>query len=347
MDNYELLDQVLAENTERPFIIAEVGQAHEGSLGQAISFIEAIAETGANAVKFQTHFAEEESSKYDDFRVKVFPQDKTRSAYWKRMEFNLDEWKLLADTARDKGLVFLSSPFSIKAVDILEQCGVVAWKIASGEIYNYPMLDKILETNKPLLISTGMSSWKEIDDLYNYTRDKRRVFFQCTTEYPSKPENIGLNNIEKFKLKYTDTVVGLSDHSGEIYPSVSAFMLGARVFELHVTWSKQMFGPDTSASLTLEELTKLVSYLNLQEKLISSPVNKDEMRSEKSELVKLFGRGIYAKRDIEIGKILSESDLCYLKPALGISASAYKNVIGKTTISSIFAGEPIHEKDLK
>lgn len=347
MDNYELLDQVLAKNTEKPFIIAEVGQAHEGSLGQAISFIKAVAETGANAVKFQTHFANEESSKYDDFRVKVFPQDKTRSEYWKRMEFNLDEWKLLADTARNCGLVFLSSPFSIKAVDILQQCEVIAWKIASGEIYNYPMLDRILETNKPLLISTGMSSWKEIDELYNYTRDTRRVFFQCTTEYPSKPENIGLNNIEKFRSKYTDTVVGLSDHSGEIYPSVSAFMLGARVFELHVTWSKQMFGPDTPASLTLEDLKQVVGYLAQQAKLITSPVNKDEMREEKNDLVKLFGRGIYARHDIEIGKVLSESDLCYLKPALGISASAYKNVIGKTTTSSIFAGEPIHKKDLK
>jgi len=347
MDNYKLLDQVLAKNTEKPFVIAEVGQAHEGSLGQAISFIEAIAETGANAVKFQTHFAEEESSKYDDFRVKVFPQDKTRKAYWERMEFNLDEWKLLAAIARDCGLVFLSSPFSIKAVDILEQCEIAAWKIASGEIYNYPMLDKILDTNKPLLISTGMSSWKEIDDLYNYTQNKCRVFFQCTTEYPSKPENIGLNNIEKFKLNYSDTIVGLSDHSGEIYPSLSAFMLGARVFELHVTWSKKMFGPDTPASLTLEDLKKLVNYLNLQEKLITSPVNKDEMRSEKSDLVKLFGRGIYAQNDIEIGKTLSANDLCYLKPALGISASAYKNVIGMTAASSILAGEPIHEKDLK
>ena len=106
----------------------------------------------------------------------------------------------MASTARDCGLVFLSSPFSIKAVDILQQCDVVAWKIASGEIYNYPMLDKILETNKPLLISTGMSSWKEIDDLYYYTQNKRRVFFNARLNIHPKPENIGLNNIEKISV---------------------------------------------------------------------------------------------------------------------------------------------------
>ena len=237
MSNYQLLTRVLKQETEEPFIIAEIGQAHDGSLGQALSFIQASAKAGANAVKFQTHFADEESSKYDEFRVPVFPQDQTRQDYWRRMEFSISDWQMLASKAKELGLVFLSSPFSNKAVETLIRCNVPAWKIASGELFNYPMLDKILETNEPLLISTGMSSWDEIDQVVRYTAGRQRVLFQCTTEYPSKPENIGLNNIPTFKIKYPDTVIGLSDHSGEIYPSMSAYMLGARVFEVHVAWS--------------------------------------------------------------------------------------------------------------
>jgi len=346
LNNTELLHRVLSGSTEKPFVIAEIGQAHEGSLGQALSYIDAVAEAGANAVKFQTHYADEESSDYDYFRVNVFPQDQNRKDYWKRMEFTLIQWKTLAKRAKERGLVFLSSPFSNKAVETLEECEVSAWKIASGEILNYPMLDKLLKTNKPLLISTGMSSWSEIDQLHKYTTGRKRVFFQCTTEYPSKPQNIGLNNIEIFKKKYNDIVVGLSDHSGEIYPSMSAFMLGARVFEVHVAWSKKMFGPDTQASLTFLQLSELVKYLNNQETLIVSPVDKDKMRENKEELVRLFGRGIYAKRDIDIGEEIKESDIKYLKPVLGISASEYKRVIGMVSSKKIRVGEPITKEDI-
>ena len=112
-------------------MIAEVGQAHEGSLGQALSFIDAVSEAGANAVKFQTHYADEESSKYDDFRVRVFPQDSSRKDYWKRMEFSEQEWGLLAKRSLERGLVFLSSAFSNKAVEVLQNCEIEAWKIAS------------------------------------------------------------------------------------------------------------------------------------------------------------------------------------------------------------------------
>ena len=196
MDNSDLFHQVLAKTTEKPFVIAEVGQAHDGSLGQALSFIDAASEAGANAVKFQTHFADEESSKYDDFRVRVFPQDSSRKDYWKRMEFSEQEWGLLAKRSQERGLLFLSSAFSNKAVEVLQNCEIEAWKIASGELFNYPMLDKILDTQAPLLISTGMSGWSEIDEIYRYTKGRERVIFQCTTEYPSKPQSIGINNIQ-------------------------------------------------------------------------------------------------------------------------------------------------------
>ncbi|MDC3003364.1 N-acetylneuraminate synthase family protein [Paracoccaceae bacterium] len=341
MNNSDLFHQVLAKTTEKPFVIAEVGQAHDGSLGQALSFIDAASEAGANAVKFQTHFADEESSKYDDFRVRVFPQDSSRKDYWKRMEFSEQEWGLLAKRSQERGLVFLSSAFSNKAVEVLQNCEIEAWKIASGELFNYPMLDEILDTQAPLLISTGMSGWSEIDEIYHYTKGRERVIFQCTTEYPSKPQSIGINNIQLLCERYPDCVIGLSDHSGEIYPCLSAFVLGARVFEVHVTWSKKMFGPDTTSSLTIEDLSNLTRNLDLQSTMFSSELSKDKSQIEKKELSYLFGRGIYARHDISVGQVITADDLQYLKPAKGIHAKHYKRVIGSCSVSKIEQGEPI------
>lgn len=341
MKNLDLFHRVLNKTTEESFVIAEVGQAHDGSLGQALSFIDAVADAGAHAVKFQTHFAEEESSKYDDFRVRVFPQDASRKDYWKRMEFSDKEWQLIAQRSQDCGLVFLSSAFSNKAVDVLRSCEITAWKIASGELFNYPMLDKILETQAPILISTGMSSWSEIDEIYRYTEGRKRVIFQCTTEYPSQPQTIGINNIQILRERYPDCVIGLSDHSGEIYPCLSAFVLGARVFEVHVTWSKKMFGPDTTSSLTIEDLSNLTRNLELQFLMFSSEVAKDKSQIEKKELSYLFGRGIYARHDIPVGQVITADDLQYLKPAKGIHAKHYKRVIGSCSVSKIEQGEPI------
>ncbi len=347
MKNLDLFKRVLNKKTEEPFIIAEVGQAHEGSLGQALSFIDVAADAGANAIKFQTHFASEESSKFDDFRINAFPQDKNRTDYWKRMEFIPEQWKLLAKRAKERNIVFLSSPFSNLAVETLLNCDIEAWKIASGELQNYPMIDKIINTNKPVLISTGMSSWLEIDEIYKYTHGRSRVLFQCTSSYPSQPENIGLNNIELMKKRYKDCVIGLSDHSGDIYASMSAYMLGARVFEVHVTWSKNMFGPDTTSSLTMQELASLVNYLQLQNRLISSPTDKDVLSKNKTELAKLFGRSIYARKNILMGQKIREKDLAYLKPSKGINAKFYKSVINKYAKKNITAGNAIFESDLE
>lgn len=345
--NEKLLLDILEMKSNAPFVIAEVGQAHEGSLGQALRFIDAVAGAGANAVKFQTHYADEESSEYDEFRVNVFPQDAKRKDYWRRMEFTPREWKMLADQARSHDIAFLSSPFSNYAVDVLKECGVVAWKVASGELFNYPMIDKIKETGQPLLISTGMSSWREIDEINLYTAGTTKAFFQCTTEYPSKPINIGLNNIQMMRDRYPESVVGLSDHSGDIYPSMSALMLGARIFEVHVTWSSRMFGPDTPASLTVEQLGTLIRYLSLQHQMASSPVDKDKMFEQKRELSVLFGRGIYAVRDLVPGEKLTESDMSFLKPSLGINAKHYKELCGKVIVREVRAGKPIADGDIE
>src|ERR1017187_377266 len=142
-------------------IIAEVAQAHDGSLGMAHSFIDTAARTGVDAIKFQTHIADAESTPEEPWRIKFSLQDKTRFDYWKRMEFTPDQWQGLKIHAEEKGLIFLSSPFSNKAVEMLEGMGMEAWKIASGELSNLPMIEKIIETKKPVLLSSGMSQVSE------------------------------------------------------------------------------------------------------------------------------------------------------------------------------------------
>jgi N-acetylneuraminate synthase len=144
-------------------IIAEIGQGHDGNLTLAHSYIDAVHKSGVSAIKFQIHIAEYESSTIDKFRVrKKYIYDKSRFDYWKRTEFNLDQWAELKNHAEKLGLIFLCSPFSLKAVDILQKINIKAWKIGSGELNNFPLIEKISKTNKPIILSTGLSNFSEI-----------------------------------------------------------------------------------------------------------------------------------------------------------------------------------------
>src|SRR5436190_8788137 len=144
---------------ERVLVIAEVGQTHDGSLGLAHAFVDAVADAGADAVKFQTHIAAAESSPGEPWRVRFSYEDDSRYAYWQRMEFDEDGWRGLRAHAHDRGIAFLSSPFSLEAVELLERVGVPGWKIGSGEVSNAPLLDRVAAGGLPVLLSTGMSPW--------------------------------------------------------------------------------------------------------------------------------------------------------------------------------------------
>jgi len=231
------------------FIVAEVAQAHDGSLGMAHAYIDAIADAGADAVKFQTHIAAAESTPQEPWRIKFSLQDATRYDYWKRMEFIEAQWLSLKNHADERGLIFLSSPFSFEAVDLLSRVGVAAWKVPSGETANMPMLDQMIATGLPVILSTGMSNFDEIDCAVDRIKNGGvpLVVLQCTTAYPCPPEKIGINLISFFRERYGCSV-GLSDHSGTIYPGLASVALGSQMLEVHVTFSREMFGPDVPAS---------------------------------------------------------------------------------------------------
>ena len=211
-------------------IIAEVAQSHDGSLGMAHAYIDAAAKAGADAIKFQTHIADEESSSDEPWRTKFSYQDETRLDYWRRMEFTKEQWCGLKQHADEVNIHFLSSPFSIKAIELLEEVGINTWKIASGEITNTVLLDRIIASNKPIILSTGLSDLNEIADTVSRIEKSNTplALLQCTSEYPCSAERIGLNVIDEFRSRF-NCAVGLSDHSGSVYAGLAAAKLNIQV----------------------------------------------------------------------------------------------------------------------
>ena len=330
------------------FIIGEIAQAHDGSLGMAHAYIDAVSNAGADAIKFQTHIANEESSLEEPWRINFSYQDDTRYDYWKRMEFSEKQWAGLKKHADEKGLIFLSSPFSIKAMKLLRRIGIPAWKVASGEVNNTLILDFIGKTGLPIILSTGMSNLMEIDDLVKLFEKKKLGFalLQCTSLYPCPPEKIGINLISFFQDRY-HCPVGLSDHSGKIYTGLAAASLSANMIEVHVTFSREAFGLDVSSSLTTSELRKLVEGIRYIEKIKANPVDKDLIYEEVSSLKKIFNRSIAYKISLKKGMVLNNKHLSLVKPGTGVSPKKLKHVIGKTLKKDVYEGYLLRLEDLE
>jgi N,N'-diacetyllegionaminate synthase len=332
----------------RCLVVAEVAQAHDGSLGMAHAFIDAIGDAGADAVKFQTHIAAAESTSREPWRIKFSLQDATRYDYWKRMEFTEEQWHGLKTHATERELLFLSSPFSLEAVDLLTRVGVAAWKIASGETSNTPLFDKIVATGLPIFLSTGMSPLDEIDRAVATVKahGSPLTVMQCTSMYPCPPEKIGLNLISFFRNRY-GCPVGLSDHSGKIYPGLAAVTLGVEVLEVHVTLSREMFGPDVPVSLTTAELHQLVEGVRYLEKVIGNPVDKDAFADEAAPLRSMFTQSVVARLDLPAGAVLKAQHLTTKKPGTGVPAARLSELIGARLKHALKADELVLESDLE
>jgi N-acetylneuraminate synthase len=330
----------------RCLVIGEVGLAHDGSLGYAHAFIDEVARAGADAVKFQTHIAAAESTPAEPFRVKFSRQDASRYDYWKRMEFSEAQWRELAAHAADRGLLFLSSPFSIEAVDLLTRVGMPIWKVASGEVGNLAMLDRMIATGAPVILSSGMSSIAELDASVNRVRRAGRTLavVQCTTAYPCPPERIGLNVIPFLRERY-QCLSGLSDHSGTIYPGLAAATLGAEVLEVHVTMSRGMFGPDVPASVTMEEMRQLVDGIRFIETMTAHPVDKDAVAADMAPLRAIFTKSVVARVAVPAGTILTGEHLAAKKPGTGIPAERLTELLGRRVVRELAPDEPLRAGD--
>jgi len=329
-------------------IIAEIAQAHDGSLGMAHAYIDAVARCGADAVKFQTHIASAESTIHEPWRIKFSLQDVHRYDYWERMEFSEEHWHGLKRHALERGLIFLSSPFSVEAADLLDRIGVDAWKVASGEINSHDLLHRMTATGKPLLFSTGMSTLSEVDKAVGIAVAKQVPYavFQCSSTYPTPPEKVGLNMLHAFRERYR-CPVGLSDHSGKIYPGLAAAVMGIDMLEVHITMSRDMFGPDVPASVTTDEFARMVEGIRYIEKMIRSDVDKDSAVRDLSDMRSLFTKSVVMRCDLPSGTVLKPEHLTKKKPGTGIPAEQMQQIVGRRLGRNVMADDLLQESDLE
>ena len=331
------------------YLIAEIGQAHDGSLGQAHSYIDALSKSNISAIKFQIHIADAESSSYEDFRVKFSYEDKTRFDYWKRMEFTLEQWKGLKQHCEDVNLDFIASPFSCKAVDLLKSINNETYKIGSGEVNNKLMIEKIAKLKRKMILSSGLSSISELKRAVKWiqTNECNDIsILQCTTNYPTKPENWGLNVIKELKNEFKNIPIGFSDHSGTIYSGISAFLYGAEILEFHVAFDKRIFGPDSTSSLTIDEVTELSYAISMIKKSLQNPLNKNFF-DENNLNKKRFGKSLSVNKDLNKGHVIEASDLETKKPfGKGISPIDYDQIIGKSINKKLKKNSFITKNDI-
>jgi N-acetylneuraminate synthase len=329
-----------------PFIIAEIAQAHDGSLGMAHSYIDAVAAAGCDAIKFQTHIADAESTLDEPFRVKFSKQDETRYAYWCRMEFTAEQWAGLAQHCRDKSLLFLSSAFSEAAVKLLVALEMPAWKVGSGEFGSFGMIEAMADTGCPILYSTGMSRLAETSKAVDWFRARKIDFalFQCTSQYPTPLEKVGLNVIDAYRA--FDCPVGLSDHSGTIYPAIAAMARGVDIVEVHAVFDRTMFGPDAVVSLTPTELADLTKARDAFVVMDGNPVDKDAVADELSGMRYMFAKSLAPVRDLPKGTVLTGDMLTVKKPATGLPPNKIDTVIGRCLVTDVPANRLLSEEHL-
>lgn len=310
--------------------ITEIGQAHDGSLGLAHSYIDSLKNTGVSDIKFQVHIADSESSDKEKFRKKFSYEDKTRFDYWKRIEFTKEQWLGLYNHCKKNKFNFIASPFSVDAVNLLKKIGCKTFKIASGEVNNYLMIDKIIKLKKEIILSSGLSDFKELDQTVKRIK-KNKInlsVLQSTTEYPSKINNIGLNVIDEIRKRYK-VPAGLSDHSGSVNTLLAASAIGAELIEFHVTFNKKSFGPDSHSSIEISKVKELINNINYINKCINSRVNKSNIKINK-KLKRIFSKSLAVNKDLYKNHKIKVEDLESKKlGGIGIDAKNYKKIIGK------------------
>jgi len=328
---------------ESTFIIAEAGVNHNGNLKIAKKMIEAGARAGADAVKFQTFVTEDEISKYAPLAEyqKTAVKEQSQLEMVKKLELAKEDFRELYDYAGQQGITFLSTPFDMKSVDLLEELGVAAFKIGSGELTNLPLLKYIAKRGKPMIVSTGMSTLEEVGEAVNTIRKDQNdqiVLLHCTSNYPTQIEDCNLRAMCTLKDVF-NVPVGYSDHTLGTWIPIVAVAMGACIIEKHFTLDRNMLGPDQKMSLEPPALKRMIRRIRLAEKALGSP----EKRPAESELdtMKIARKSIVAKIEIPAGFIISKDMLTTKRPGTGIPPKYLDKIIGKRARTKIREDEVI------
>lgn len=323
MKEIEIGNRIIGGN-HPTFIIAEIAVNHLGNMDLAKAMIDSVKECGADAVKFQHYII-------DDMMLKDVPKsDNFKESLYdiiKKMALTLDEQKEIVKYCDSKKILYLCTPFSLSAAKEINDL-VPVFKIGSGEFTDLPTLEVIARYHKPMILSTGMSTLDEIDMVYNYLKEinNKLIFLNCTSEYPPDYGDINLNFIEVLKDRY-DVIVGHSDHTPDIYTSIAAVTLGAKVIEKHFILSKSLPGPDSMVSLNPEQFKSLVDGIRKVEK---SLLKKEKIVYDKEIQIRNWARrSIVAIKDIKKGELLTYDNIWSKRPGTGIPSFRMDYFINK------------------
>ncbi|MEW5766655.1 MAG: N-acetylneuraminate synthase family protein [bacterium] len=326
MKKIKIADKLIGKD-EPTFVVAEVGQNHNGDIDLAKRLIKEAAQSGADAVKLQTIFA-----------GGLVTDDDSGYKRLQALEFNLAQYQELSKTAGETGIIFFSTPFDERGVDLLEKLNVPVYKIASGDLTNHPLIEYVGQTGKPIIISTGAADIKEIKEAIASVGHKEIILLHCVSNYPASIEDINLRAMRAMEEVFK-TPVGFSDHTeGTIAPLV-AVALGASVIEKHFTLDKALPGPDHALSLDPGEFQGMIRDIRMVEKALGSPV-KEAVASEKP-IRKLARRGLKAKVDIKEGVRITGDMIAVLRPETGLAPQYLKEVIGRRAKQTIKRNEAI------
>lgn len=333
---------------KKALIIAEAGVNHNGDLNLAKKLIEVAAKGGADFVKFQSFKAElcvSKNAKKAAYQLKTTAKDESQLEMIKKLELDFNAHQLLISHAKQCGIAFLSTPFDLESIELLDDLGLEVFKIPSGEITNLPYLKKIAKLNKKIILSTGMSNLGEIEAALEIlcqggTQRANITLLHCTTEYPAPFDEVNLKAMQTLKNTF-NLDVGYSDHTKGIHISLAAIALGASVIEKHFTLDKNMPGPDHKASLEPNELQELCTKIREIESALGDGI-KQASKSERKN-IEIARKSLVAKKKIKKGEIFSEENLTTKRPASGISAMRYDEYLGKKASKDYEEDELIYE----
>ncbi len=343
IDSHEITDE------SDCYVIAEIGHNHQGEVEKAKDLFRVAKECGADAVKLQkrdnrTLFTRELYNKPYEHRNSF---GRTYGEHREFLEFGWDEYVELKRYAEEElGITFFATAFDIPSADFLAELDVPAFKIASGDLRNIPLLKHVAQFQKPIIISTGMSTLEDVRRAYDAIMpiNPRLAILQCTANYPTPPEEMNLRVIETLRREFPDVVIGLSDHYNGIAMAVAAYVLGARIIEKHFTLNHTWRGSDHAMSLEPIGMRKMIRDLRRARVALGDGV-KRIYPSEETALQKM-GKGLVAARDLPAGHVLTYEDVAIKSPNLGLPPYELDRVVGRKLARPLSLDEGILWEDL-
>ena len=331
-------------------IVAEAGVNHNGDLDRARALIDAAAEAGADAVKFQTFTAERVAAPNAPkaaYQLRSNGVSESQFEMLKKLELSPEDHLALIEHCRDRDIVFLSSPFDLQAINLLHGLDVAAFKVPSGELTNLPYLAHMAALGRPVILSTGMADIEEVEEAVEVLAANGNppvCILHCTSNYPASPDSVNLRAMRTLHGSFGHPV-GLSDHTEGFLIAVAAAARGARMIEKHFTLDKTLPGPDHKASIEPDELKEMVAGIRLVERALGDGIKRAQ--PEEIDTRNIARKSVVAARDIQAGRVLEADDLTLLRPGTGLPPAEYPNLLGRTALRDIHFGELINWDMLK